>query len=299
MAVLDRSYRAWSGRPTPYWQRMLVIPRYAAADFLSRKAYLVALVAMLLPPVGLAITVYLSVNLPSLKAVAPILQGFPDFEVGTYVYHIFWGIQIFAATFYSIMVGPPLFAKDMANNALPLYFSKALRRSDYVAGKALVLVCLISLVSWIPLGLISLFHHAMANESWRVKYGDTFFSILASSAVLIVSFTAIILAVSATVQRTRHARAALFAIFVLTAAFGGMLAGTTREKAFLAVSPVLMVERVGEWAFDSEQTSRETGQVIGDDVPVTRGLALTSLAAWTLLSGFVIARRIRPAEEVK
>jgi ABC-2 type transport system permease protein len=228
-----------------------------------------------------------------------MLQGKPDFEVGLFVYHVFWGIQILFATFYSIMVGPPLVAKDMANNALPLYFSKALRRSDYILGKALVLVCLISLVSWIPLGLISLFHYAMASETWRANNGGTFFSIFCASAVLIVAFTTIILAVSATVQRTRHARAALFAIFVLSAAFGGMLSGATRQDGFLSVSPVLMVKRVGEWAFDSERVSPRTGELVGRTVPVTRGLALGSLATWTALAGFVVARRIRPAEEVK
>jgi len=299
MAVLDRSYRRWDGRPTPYWQRMLVIPRYAVADFLSKKAYLVAFVVMLLPPVGLAIAVYLSVNLPSLKTMLPLLANMPDFQVGTAVYHVFWGVQISFATFFSIIVGPPLFSGDMANNALPLYFSKALRQVDYVAGKALVLVGLISIASWMPLCLISLLHYAMADAAWRVKYGGTFFAVLAPSLALIVTFTAIILAVSATVQRTRLARAALFAVFVLSSAFGGVLAVTTRVDAFRAVSPVVMVRRVGEWAFDAEKISSRTGQLVGNTVPVSRGLALFSLTAWTLASGFVISRRIRPAEEVK
>lgn len=298
MAVLDRSYRPWTGTPTPYWMRMLVIPRFALAQILSKRLVLWIYAAMLLPPAGLLAAVYLSVNLPALKSIAPLLADMPLFEVGGGVYEVFWRLQVSFSTFFAIVVGPPLLASDMANNALPLYFSKALRRRDYLFGKALVLLGLISFASWVPLCLIYGLHRAMATPEWVERHGGTGAAMLFASLAQLVVVTALILAVSALVQRTNHARAGLFALFLLSSAFAGMLAGTTQRNEFLALSPVLMIERVGEWTFAEERPAPGGNGRIGLNVPVSRGLALAGLTAWTAAAGFVLVRRVRPTEVI-
>jgi hypothetical protein len=299
VAVLERAYRRWEGGRTPYWQRMLVIPRYALADILSQKRYLLAYSAMLLPPLGLAIAVYLSVNLPKLQAVIPILQGFEIFEVGAGVYRRFWAWQVTLATAFTIFVGPPLLSRDMANNALPLYFSKALRRVDYLVGKALVIVLLISCASWIPLGLIYAWHWAMADSGWRQRNDGTGLALVLASVALIAVVGSLLLAVSAIVQRTRLAQLGLLAVLFISGAVAGALTGMTRSASFLALSPVAMIQRVGEWAFGAETLARDGAQLLGATVPVSRGLAVASLAAWIAASLIVLARRVRPAEVIR
>ena len=299
MAVLDRSYRPWDGAPTPYWMRMLVIPRYSIATILSKRLALWAYAAMLLPPAFLFCAVYLSVNLPALQTAVPMFREFSLFEVGSRWYEVFWRLQATASTFFAIVVGPPLIASDMANNALPLYFSKALRRIDYLFGKALVLLGLISFASWVPLCAIYCLHRSMASPEWIARNGGTGLSLLAASVAHLVVVTALILAVSALVQRTNLARVGLFAVFVLSMAVGGALAGATNRDAFLAASPTLMVERIGEWAFDDERTARDGTGLVGAAIPVSRTTAVLGLLAWTTASCVVLARRVRPTEVIR
>ena len=57
-------------------------------------------------------------------------------------------------------------APDLTNNALPLYFSRPLSRFDYVLARLLVLVGLLSLVTWVPGLLLFAMQSGMAGWSW-------------------------------------------------------------------------------------------------------------------------------------
>ena len=62
-------------------------------------------------------------------------------------------VQAGFAVFLAALAGPGLIAPDLANNALPLYFSRPLTRWSYALARLTVLVGMLSIVTWIP-GLI-------------------------------------------------------------------------------------------------------------------------------------------------
>ena len=54
------------------------------------------------------------------------------------------------AVFLAALAGPGLIAPDLANNALPLYFSRPLTRWSYALARLTVLVGMLSVVTWVP-----------------------------------------------------------------------------------------------------------------------------------------------------
>ena len=59
-------------------------------------------------------------------------------------------VQGACAVFLAALAGPGLLAPDLANNALPLYFSRPLTRWSYALARLTVLVGMLSVVTWVP-----------------------------------------------------------------------------------------------------------------------------------------------------
>ncbi len=93
-----------------------------------------------------------------LRITPTLLQGLePEFrqfiQVDGRFFSIFMYVQAGFAVFLAALAGPGLIAPDLANNALPLYFSRPLTRWSYALARLTVLVGMLSVVTWIP-GLV-------------------------------------------------------------------------------------------------------------------------------------------------
>src|SRR5581483_9498926 len=74
-----------------------------------------------------------------------LLQGLPEevragpkayrSAVWTMAFHLFFGIETFFSMLLVLTVGPDLVSQDLRFNAMPLYFSRPIRRLDYFLGK--------------------------------------------------------------------------------------------------------------------------------------------------------------------
>ncbi|MCH7825260.1 MAG: hypothetical protein IH849_10695, partial [Acidobacteria bacterium] len=124
------------------------------------------LVAAMFWPLACAVFVYIANR-------AELLQGFgaevPEFlVVDNNFFVIFMNAQASFAIVLAALAGPSLIAPDLTNGALSLYFSRPLSRSEYVLGRMLALVGLLSAVTWIPGVLLFLMQSGMAGWSWFV-----------------------------------------------------------------------------------------------------------------------------------
>ena len=63
---------------------------------------------------------------------------------------IFLLIEMYYAMLLILMVGPNLISQDLRFNALPLYFSRPLRRIDYFIGKLGVIMALFGMIVIVP-----------------------------------------------------------------------------------------------------------------------------------------------------
>src|SRR5262249_6026185 len=83
---------------------------------------------------------------------AEMLAQPQDYRVAvwTIAYSFFFKAELFITMLMILLIGPNLISRDLRFNALPLYFSRPLRRFDYVFGKIGVIGAFIAAVIIVP-----------------------------------------------------------------------------------------------------------------------------------------------------
>ena len=116
-------------------------------------------------------------------------------------------------------VGPGIISNDLRHGALPIYFAKPLTPLTYVLGKFLVVATFVALVTIVPNLLVLMLGTWVSGglETW----GETFrlaAQLMASSALICVVASSVILALSSLVSDSRYVTVAWLAICLLPTA---------------------------------------------------------------------------------
>ena len=167
MAVYKRGYQRYQGPLTTHWQRLLVLPRYAWQRLLQQRLVLILLIASLIWPLLCAGFIYLSNRLDLLQSIPGDITNMV--KINGKFFLIFMNTQAVFSVMLAALAGPGLIAPDLANNALPLYFSRPLTRVDYVTARMTTLLGLLSLVTWVPGVLLFWMQAGMAGWGWFTR----------------------------------------------------------------------------------------------------------------------------------
>lgn len=214
MAVYQHTYQQYSGPATPLWSRFLIIPRYAYKSVFQSKLFTGLFAICFAPLLVMTILIYLKHNISVLEAFNARVSDI-GFDVNGFFFRIFTSLQTSLGFLLTVIVGPTLISRDLANNALPLYLCRPLTRAEYVLGKMSVVMILLSLITWVPLLLLFLFQAYLEGGGWLWD------SLYIARAVFVISWTWIILlallstALSAWLKWRIAASGALFAVFVI------------------------------------------------------------------------------------
>jgi ABC-type transport system involved in multi-copper enzyme maturation permease subunit len=130
-----------------------------------------------------------------------------------------------------LLVGPSLISQDLRYNALPLYFSRPLRRSDYFLGKLGVIVALLAMVMIVPSLVAYVLGLLFSLDITIVR--DTFGVLLASIAyglVIAISGGLLILALSSLSRSSRYVALAWLAIWLVSGTVSNVLDQVDREQ---------------------------------------------------------------------
>ncbi|HXJ91973.1 MAG TPA: hypothetical protein VMT20_03730 [Terriglobia bacterium] len=215
MAVHKRSYRGYAGEITPLWSRFLIVMRYAFRNAFSSKLLTAYFVLCFIFPVACAVAIYLDHNLRFLA----MFHETELFTVDGDFFLLFLGVQGGLAFVLTALIGPGLVSADLANNALPLYFCRPFSRLEYLLGKSAVLVWLLSLITWIPALVLFVIQASLAAPGWTRSNLWMARSISLGSAIEILLFCLLTLALSAWIKRKLAAGAALLGVFFAGSAF--------------------------------------------------------------------------------
>jgi len=226
MAVHKRTYHRYAGELTPPWSRFLIVSRYASERALSSRAFIVFFVLCFFYPLGCALALYINHN-PRLLA---MFETSSFFAVDARFFFHFLSAQGMMAFVLTALVGPGLVSPDLTNHALPLYFCRPFSRAEYVLGKLFVLLSLLSLVTWIPGELLFLIQSSLAGATWMWANLWMAGSIFLGSAIQILVFSLLALALSAWIKRKLAAGAALLGVFFFGAGFGQAINAVLRTK---------------------------------------------------------------------
>jgi ABC-2 type transport system permease protein len=289
MAVYERTYQRYDGPLTTPRRRFQVVPRYALAEVMRSRAFVMFYSLCFLPPFVGLIAIYLRHNLSALKLLEMPLDRLRDaLPIDARFFAGGLALQGFLAFVLAVVVAPALISPDLRNNGLALYLSRPFSRAAYVAGKLSVLALLISTITWIPGILLFLLQGYLEGAGWFAAQVRVLAGLFAGSWVLIVSLSLLALTVSAWVKWKPVARIVLLILFFAMNGFGRVLemALGTWWSELLSMQAVVKTVWAGLFGL-----APPTG------MPVAA--AWTALVAGSLLCLGLLLRRVRAYEVVR
>ncbi|HYK58074.1 MAG TPA: hypothetical protein VEV85_01470 [Bryobacteraceae bacterium] len=286
MAVYKQTYKPYDGSQTPRWSRFLILGRSSYGRLMQSRFLVLYLMACFFFPVLCAVFVYASHNLSILESLN--IPASRIFQINNQFFEFYCGFQGGMACLLTAFIGPGLVAPDLANRALPLYFSRPFGRAEYVAGKMSLLLYLLSLITWIPGLFVFGVQAELAGWHWTRDNVWIAGSLLAGLIIWDLFLALMALALSASVKWSLAAGALILGVLF---AGGGLAAAVnsivrTNYGSLLDLRQVMSV--IWSQMFRDEQAT---------NVPV--GQAWIALAAAAAICIWLLARRVKAFEVVK
>ncbi|HWQ36059.1 MAG TPA: ABC transporter permease subunit [Blastocatellia bacterium] len=291
MAVYEHTYQPYPGKLTPERTRFLVIPRYAWQDVFSSRLFGALFVVCFVPVLIESVLIYLHHNTSALAIMN--IRAADLFTLGGTFFRVFSNIQEWFAFILTMIVGPPLISRDLSNNALPLYLCRPFSRAEYVLGKMMVLIVMLSAITWIPGLLMFIFQCFLDGTDWMWQNLWIAGAIFVSNWSWIILLTLLSTALSALLRWRLAASAAIFAFFTISVPVSLMITGLFRTRWGMALSPSFIMQRITESLFRNQSALSINGQTF----PV--GAAWFVYAIICALCLLVLTRRVRAYEVVK
>jgi hypothetical protein len=222
MPIHDQSYRRYRGGKAMPGQAWTVIARAGILSMIRKRAFLGLLIFSWVPFIVRAVQIYVTANYPQVAMFAPTAETFRQFLEQ----------QDFFVFIITIYAGAGLIANDRRANALQIYLSKPLMRSEYIAGKAAILFAFLIFVTFIPAILLLLLQVMFAGSFVFLEKNLFLFPAITVAALLqalLSTFT--MLALSSLSKSSRYVGILYAGILFFTAAiYGAMVAitGSTR-----------------------------------------------------------------------
>jgi len=264
----------------------MVLPRYAWRRLYQQRLVVLLTMAAFVWPLLCAGFVYLSNHQELLQGLDREFRGF--IQVNGQFFAIFMYVQAGFAVFLMALAGPGLVAPDLANNALPLYFSRPLTRWSYALARLIVIVGMLSVVTWIPGLLLFALQVGMAGGWWFLANWTLGAGVVAGFLLWLLILGLVAMASSVYVKWRVVAGAVSLAFFFILAGVSEMIDNILRVTWGHLLDPAWAVNRV--WC-----------TLLGVTPPngPGAGASMVALTGFVLLLVLVIERRLRPVEVVR
>lgn len=264
----------------------MVLPRFAWRRLFQQRLVVILTVVAMIWPLLCATFIYLTNHVDLLRGLDEEFRSF--IQVNGRFFLVFMNVQAIFAIFLAALIGPGLIAPDLANNALPLYFSRPLTRSDYVFARLAVLFGMLSMITWIPGLLLFLMQAGMAGGGWFRANWTLGAGMVAGLAIWVLLVSIVALAGSAYVKWRVVAGALVLAFFFILAGVSVMINEIFRVTWGHALNPAWAIYRL--WCV-----------LLGVDPPAGPGIVacVSVLGALILLLALVLERRLRPVEVIR
>jgi ABC-2 type transport system permease protein len=233
MPIFDQGYQHWSGDLSSHAWRWLAITRRGVRTATQGRIVRLAVILAFLPAIVLVFVLCIwglierqSAAIDSIKPFLtaflgrPILAGPREYrvEMWTLCFHYFLSWELWFSMVLVLLIGPNLISQDLRYNALPLYFSRPLRRIDYFVGKLGVIVALLTAVIIMPcvvayaMGLLFSLDVTIVRDTWRILLASITYGL-----VIALSAGMLMLALSSLSRNSRYVALFWMGIWILTA----------------------------------------------------------------------------------
>ena len=306
MAVFENSYARYEGRLTPEWSRFLVLPRYALRDVFGSKFLTAIFCLCFIYPLVAAIVIYLHHNTNAIALMKINVRELLPIDASFFQFFI--EVQGWLAFILAVLVGPVLVSRDLANNGLPLYLCRPFSRAEYVLGKMMVLIVLLSLVTWVPGLLLFLLQAYLEGARWIVSNLRLAGAIFVGSMTWIVLLALLALAISAWVRWRVVASGALLGWFFIPSAIGDMVNSLFLTRLGNLISPAALIRNIWRGLFGTfmrevgnfnveDAWGRRFADVVLREPPLWASWLVVALICLVCL--LLLARKVRAYEVIR
>jgi len=281
MPIHDQGYRRYGGHKARTGTGWTVIARAGIRTFISKRAFLGLLLVSWFPFFVRAVQFYAASNLtsiPQASLLAPSAETFRQFleQQQTFVF------------FVTVYVGAGLIANDRRANALQIYLSKPLTRTEYVFGKLAILMSFLALVTWLPAIVLLIVQITFAgNFTFFMNNVFLFPAITLFAFIEVALASSTMLALSSLSKSSRYVAILYAAVIFFTQAVYGVIYAVTRSTALSWLSFSANLAQIGDVIF-RQPLKYETPW------PVSLLMILVVVG----VSGLVLERRVRGVEVV-
>ena len=276
--IHDQSYRHYGGGRAVPGRSWAVIAWAGIKTFMTKRAFMGLMIFALAPFVVRAVQLWISANYPQAAILAPTPETFRQFLEQ----------QDFFVFVITVYVGAGLIANDRRANALQIYLSKPLMRSEYIVGKLAVLFTFLILVTLVP-ALLLLFLKVAFDGNFTFLKNNLFLipaiTIGALLQVTLASFT--MLALSSLSKSARYVGILYVGITFFTTAIYGALYAITGSSRVSWISIGANVSQVVDVVFRIKPRYATPWEV---SLLVIIGLVVLSIS--------ILERRVRGVEIV-
>src|SRR3954451_14471425 len=281
MPIHDQGYRRYGGEKARTGTGWTVIARAGIRALISKRAFLGLLLVSWFPFFVRAVQFYAAANLtniPQASLLAPSAETFRQFleQQQTFVF------------FVTVYVGAGLIANDRRANALQIYLSKPLTRTEYVFGKLVILMSFLALVTWLPAIVLLIVQISFAGNFTFFRNNVFLFPAITLFAFIeVVLASSTMLALSSLSNSSRYVAILYTAVIFFTQGVYGVLYAVTRSTAFSWLSFSANLSQIGDVIFR---------QPPAYDTPWP--VSLLMIVVLVAISGLILERRVRGVEVV-
>jgi ABC-type transport system involved in multi-copper enzyme maturation permease subunit len=278
MPIHDQSYRHYGGGRAVPGRSWMVIASAGIRSFLRKRAFMGLMLFALAPFIVRAVQFWISSQYPQAAALAPSADTFRQFL----------DQQDFFVFVITIWIGSGLIANDRRANALQIYLSKPLLRTEYIVGKVAILFFFLCLVTLVPALLLLLIKTAFDGNALFLKNNLFVIPAIVIGSllqVLLVSFT--MLALSSLSKSARFVGIMYVGITFFTSAMFGVLYAITGTSRVSWISVGANLTQVVDVVFRLKPRYATPWQV-----------SLLVIVGLIVLSISILERRVRGVEVV-
>lgn len=289
MTIKEKGYSHWDGefspRKLPWWP----ITRYGIKMTFKKKFFKFVYTLALVPAVVFLIGIYLSERLDDFRVMLEGNSQLLKVNPALFKTYLSNDFLLFMILIILVFTGAGLIADDLKYNSLQLYFSRPLRKQDYLLGKASILLFFLLFLTLVP-GLI-LFVMKLIFSGGLKFFGDFPFlplSIIGYSIFITVFFSFYTLLLSSMSKNRRYVIILIVGIYFFSDILFAIFFNIFRSPYNSLFSLKANLQQIGAAIF---------GVKAPHNVPWIYSLLI--LAGICCLSGIVLFRKVKSVEIVK
>jgi ABC-2 type transport system permease protein len=265
----------WRGRA---W---IVIAANGLRVLARKRAFLFLMILAWMPVVVRGVQIWAAANVPGMAQMGML-------AITPRMFRDFLNQQEPLVFFITVYVGSGLIADDIRAKALQLYLSRPVTRTQYVAGKAAILMAALLAVTWLPALLLLLLVPAFMGSMAFVRDNLSLIPAISAYSVIQITLSAFLILALSSLSNSRWFVAVMYAgLAFFTHAVYGVIAGVGDNTMFSWISIFANVNQVGDVLFRMPPRYHTP--------PIVSALVIVIVIA---ASALVLRRRIRAIEVV-